>query len=162
MSALLCNLRRFPNIETLIVDFDFHLAADVQYEHWGNTILGLMADDEAESRDIIELKEGDEAWRALMGKTFNAISANQNQGVVRDLVVRMCPIRPSSPFGTEQLDGWLETLESFRFEIYAHDIGACWYVIFTILTPIIGEVIGMLQVAAIKSERLQYHPSASR
>ena len=140
-SALLCNLRKFPKVETLIVDFMFHLGDHSIRDHWGDTIGSMVEDEEDETPETIEQKEMGEACRALMVKTLRAISVNQNKGAVQTLEVRMCPLWAVSALGTQQLNEWLATLSAFRFEIDAGDTGRGWYVMFLVLNANVGNIV---------------------
>jgi len=99
VKTVLTDLSQFPCLETLIVDFDFHLNEEDGFEHWDDVLVNLTADDDDETVEEIEKAEEQEAWRALIKKTFEAICMDASNGI-RELVVKDCPIRVNSVLGS--------------------------------------------------------------
>ena len=65
---LLSDLRRFPNLETLSVEFNHDFD---DYNEWKEEGTNQAA--EVENMEEIRQKEGEEAWRALMLKVWDAV-----------------------------------------------------------------------------------------
>ena len=89
VAHLLSNLGRFRNLETLSIEFD-HAFGD--YEEW------KLPPEEVEDLEEIRQKEGQEAWRALMLKAWEAVCSN-DRTVVRKLV--SCPTHRKKISGSE-------------------------------------------------------------
>lgn len=103
VKSVLSNLSQLPYLETLIVDFDFHLNEQEREEHWDDLLTNLTADDDDETMEEIEKAEEQEGWRALMKKTFEAICMGASNGA-RELVIKDCPIRANSILGSGQFN----------------------------------------------------------
>ena len=80
VADLLSNLSRFRNLETLSVEFDYNFS---DYGEWWEE--GINPADEVEDLEEVRQKEGEEAWRALMLKVWEAICLN-DAPVIRKLV----------------------------------------------------------------------------
>lgn len=80
---LLINLKRFPNLKSLSVEFDYDFDDFEEWEEEGVNLLG-----EIEEMEEIREREGGEAWRALMVKVWEAISENK-AGVIEKLVSQL-------------------------------------------------------------------------
>ena len=98
LDAILGGLSQFPNLETLVIDFHFHVAGDAEFERYE---IGL--NDEFETEEEIANLEEQEGWRALVKKTFNALSVNTSD-TVQKLVVKDCPISRNTVLGSERLN----------------------------------------------------------
>jgi hypothetical protein len=70
--------RLFPNLERVIIEFDFDEAE--WYEHWGEDIM----QDEYESVDKAVEVECSDAWRALLCETFEALANNAENKCASD------------------------------------------------------------------------------
>ncbi|KAL9047322.1 MAG: hypothetical protein Q9206_006836 [Seirophora lacunosa] len=84
----------------------------------------MQSYDEETERQIIEA-EGKQAWRALQKQAFDAITTKDSNRS-RELVVKTCPLKATSLFGSDQMDQWLAQLQSFSFQVRARDEGAGW------------------------------------
>lgn len=80
VADLLSNLRRFANLETLSVEFNYDFD---DYHEWEEE--GVNPADAVEEMEEVRQKEGEEAWRALMPKVWEAVCMNDGP-VVRKLV----------------------------------------------------------------------------
>ena len=80
VADLLSNLRRFRNLETLSVEFDYDFGG---YDEWEEE--GVNPSSEVEDSEEVRLKESEEAWRALMSKVWEAVCLNDGP-VIRKLV----------------------------------------------------------------------------
>lgn len=80
VANILGDLRIFPSLKTLAVEFDFNFE---DYAEWEEE--GVDPSQEPETEEEMKRNEGEEAWRALMVKVWEAISRNEG-GVVRKLV----------------------------------------------------------------------------
>jgi hypothetical protein len=76
--------RLFPNLERVIIEFDFD--EDEWYDHWGEDIM----QQEYESVDKAVEVECSDAWRALLCETFEALANN---------VENECAGNGSGPYG---------------------------------------------------------------
>ncbi|KAL8644075.1 MAG: hypothetical protein Q9210_007436 [Variospora velana] len=131
VKTVMSNLAVFPNLETLILHFDLEKIQDDRFE-------ALLLDEEEETEEQTREAEAQQAWRALQKQTFEVITS-KDSNKCRELVVKICPLRSTSMFGSKQMNQarstililfdaskWLAQLESFSFEIYAQDEGAEW------------------------------------
>ncbi|KAL8896546.1 MAG: hypothetical protein Q9207_007658, partial [Kuettlingeria erythrocarpa] len=118
--SILFDLASFPNLQALVVDFD---SEKIHRLDFGDFVDPDDRDQESEEQ-IVEA-EGRQAWRALQRQTFDAISKD-NSSRIRHLVVKTCPLKAPSLYGSEQMNEWLANLESFSFEVYAREEGADW------------------------------------
>lgn len=96
--SILSDLASFPNLQALVVDFDFEKIQDRDFEDFIQE-----DDDDQESEDQIVEAEGGQAWRALKKQTFDAISKD-NSSRIRHLVVKTCPLKATSLYGSEQMN----------------------------------------------------------
>ena len=80
VADLLSNLRRFPNLGTLSVEFNYDFD---DYHEWEAEGVNLISD--VEEMEEVRQKEGEEAWRALMLKVWEAVCLN-NGLVIKKLV----------------------------------------------------------------------------
>lgn len=117
LSTVLSNLSQFPILETLIVDFDFRLEERHWYDHRDDVLASIIGDEDEETEDEIQKAEAQEGKRALVKKTFDAISMGAPDSI-RELIFKDCPIRADSVFGSERFNKWLKKLESFKFQTY--------------------------------------------
>ncbi|KAL9010162.1 MAG: hypothetical protein Q9173_004875 [Seirophora scorigena] len=112
VTSVLSNLAIFPNLKTLILDFDLENVQDDYVDDF------LLTEDEETEQQITEV-EGKQAWRALQKQAFDAITAKDSNNS-RELVVKTCPLKATSLFGSEQM------YQSFSFQVRARDEGAGW------------------------------------
>ncbi|KAL9022244.1 MAG: hypothetical protein Q9185_000644 [Variospora sp. 1 TL-2023] len=114
VETVMSNLAVFPNLETLILHFDLEKIHEDHFEDFSQ-------EDEEETEGQTREAEAKQAWRALQKQTFEAITS-MDSNKCRELVVKICPLKPTSVFGSTQMN----QLESFSFEIYAQDgVGWC-------------------------------------
>ncbi|KAI4113185.1 MAG: hypothetical protein LQ345_005776 [Seirophora villosa] len=118
VKRVLSNLAIFPNLETLILDFDLE---SVKYDDFEDVMQRYAEETE---QQIIEA-EGKRAWRALQKQVFDAITT-KDSNKSRELVVKTCPLKATSLFGSDQMNQWLAQLQSFSFQVRARDEGAGW------------------------------------
>ena len=76
----MADLRQFPNLQTLSLEFDYDFE---DYDEWEEE--GVNPANNIELGEMIWSKEGQEAWRALMMEAWEAVSQNRD-GVVKHLV----------------------------------------------------------------------------
>ncbi|KAL8966724.1 MAG: hypothetical protein Q9197_005823 [Variospora fuerteventurae] len=115
VETVMSNLAVFPNLETLILHFDLEKVHEDHFEDF------FLQDDEEETEGQTREAEAKQAWRALQKQTFEAITS-MDSNKCRELVVKICPLKPMSVFGSKKMN----QLESFSFEIYAQGEGAGW------------------------------------
>lgn len=116
VKSVLSNLSEFPYLETLVIDFDFHLNEEEGYEHWEDLLYYLAADDDDETVEEIEKAEEQEGWRALIKKTFEAICMDASNGT-RELIVKDCPIRANSVLGSDRFNKVCATISINFLEV---------------------------------------------
>ncbi|KAL8959030.1 MAG: hypothetical protein Q9193_004030 [Seirophora villosa] len=118
VKSVLSNLAIFPNLEKLILDFDLENVQDGSFEDL------MQSHDEETEQQIIEA-EGKQAWRALQKQAFDAITT-KGSNKSRELVVKTCPLKATSLFGSEQMNQWLAQLQSFSFQVRGRDDRGIW------------------------------------
>jgi hypothetical protein len=114
---VLSNLDRFPSLHSLSVDFAF----DFDAIYWLDS--DLMMD--AESAEQINEAEETVSWRALMAKTWAAVSENPCPRITT-LQIRQLPGRKASTFDALRFHDFLGTLEAFDLAVHGSDNGAGW------------------------------------
>ena len=106
VNEILSNLSQFPHLETLVIDFDFHLNEEDPPYRWGDVLSDLLADDAVgavENKEEMKKAEEQEGWRALVKRTLEAVSRNKSSHV-RELVYKDYPIIVNSVFGSENFN----------------------------------------------------------
>ena len=88
LDAVLSGLLQFPNLETLVIDFF--------------NIIEAKVESHCENEEAFVTKEEQEVWKALVKKTFDAVSMNTSD-TVHKLVVKDCLITRSSVVGSGRL-----------------------------------------------------------
>ena len=104
VNHVLSNLSQFPNLRTLIVDFDFHIhnGPDGMDYHW-DFLLYASSGVNDETVEEVEEAERQEGWRALVKKTLLAVSS-QGTDSVQAFVFKIYPINTNSVFGSAVLN----------------------------------------------------------
>lgn len=74
VQSVLCNLASFPNVETLILDFNFQKVDGEDPED-------LMMDEDEETEEQIKEAENRHAWRALQKRTFQAVTQEGSNNI---------------------------------------------------------------------------------
>lgn len=121
VDAVLSDLRQFPNLETLSIEFAYQFD---DYEEWEGA-LDMCAPEETDE----EVREAEEeiAWRALMARTYEALTRNQELHL-RGLVFRQLGPKRVSSLNSEAFHGFLSHLERFSVSIHGEDNGAGWMI----------------------------------
>lgn len=70
VDALLCDLQRFPSLEKLSIDFGS--------SYVGTRGINLLRLDETETQEQVLKAESSSAWRALMSRTYSALTQNKS------------------------------------------------------------------------------------
>ncbi|KAF2472374.1 uncharacterized protein BDR25DRAFT_302595 [Lindgomyces ingoldianus] len=114
---ILSNLSRFPKLEKLVVEFpcdDDDLAR------------GFYNFDEEESYEQAVEVESEEAWRALMAKSYEAVGRN-SQHSIKTLELRGLVARQASSWNGQGFRNFLGGMESFIISIKGgnNDVGWC-------------------------------------
>ena len=108
-----------PNLETVVISFDFRFNDAIMYERsrrpgeedWSAHIESEL--DHQKAKYI-------EAWDPLTDRILGALSENP-RGTPKGLVVKFPPVRIGSISKSKRLDHWLGGLTSFMFEVYDND-----------------------------------------
>ncbi|KAK4692312.1 hypothetical protein P7C71_g4862, partial [Lecanoromycetidae sp. Uapishka_2] len=119
VDALLSDLRQFPNLETLSVEFAYRFD---DYKEWDE---GLDLCAEEETDEEVEIAEKGIAWRALMLKTYEALTKNREHHL-KTLEVRQLVPKKVSIWKSQTFHDLLSRVERFRLSIYGEDNGAGW------------------------------------
>lgn len=113
---ILSNLRvYFPNLDSLNIGFAWELYKTDKWDEWPLETLSGWEDDER----AFELEE-EEAYRALIGKVWAAISLNE-AGIVKSLKMRHFVPKVVSTFFSPQFDLFLSGVEKFHISMWGSD-----------------------------------------
>ena len=116
--TVLSNLQRFPNLQTLSIEFSF----DTGWEEYEDDFYMFMDEETAEQAVSAEENEG---WRAMMTKTFTALAQNKNPCIKGLEILRLVP-KEVSAFSDPAFHDFLGSLEWFKFSLHGDDNGAGW------------------------------------
>lgn len=116
--TVLSDLRCFPRLKTLSIEFP------VNFRRGGWSMYWEMFDEE-ETQAEIQSAEENEGWRALMAKTFDALSLNDKASVKALEIRELYPLEVST-FHSEAFHDFLGTLERFDLSLFGGDNGAGW------------------------------------
>ena len=121
VDVILSDLKCFPNLETLSIHFPYKFC---DYDEWDGG-LDLCAEEETDE----ETKSAEEkiAWRALMSKTYEALSRNKNHSLKSLKLKQFGPIKVST-FSDSSFHDFLSSIEDFTLSIYGEDNGAGWQI----------------------------------
>lgn len=114
--GLLCNLQRFPSLERLSIEFDYNLES---LDLW---IESIERSTEVETTEQVLEAEASVAWRALMSRTYSALTQNKSPHF-KHLEIRNLMTRKVSTFSHTAFHKFLNHLEQFTISIYGEDTG---------------------------------------
>ena len=109
VSYVLSHLKRFPNLSTLVIGFDFDWFWQLGEEH-GNHI----NNDASRSRDEVLMDEKVEAWRALMVESYAAVQCNKE---LQHLHIKDLPPTEISTFTNEKFHKFLGRVKRFELSV---------------------------------------------
>lgn len=119
VDTILSDLQQFPNLETLSIEFAYHFD---DHKEWDEGLdFGAQEETDEEVRDA----EEDIAWRALMAKTYEALTRNTDLHL-KALEIRQLVPKRVSTFSSQPFRDLLSHVERFRLSIYGQDNGAAW------------------------------------
>jgi len=118
--TVLSNLQSFPHLKALSIDFPVNF----KREDWGFSFYWEMFDEE-ETEDEIQSAEENEGWRALMAKTFDALSQNDKPSIKTLKIEKLYPLE-LSPFRSEAFHDFLSPLDRFDLSLFGGENGAGW------------------------------------
>ena len=119
VEVLLSGLQRFTCLETLSVEFAYH------FDDWDQWEDGLDLCAEVETEEQVKAAEEEEAWRALMAKTYDALL--RNQGIhFKTLDINQIVQKKVSTFNSKLFHDFLGHFEQFTLSIRGEDNGAGW------------------------------------
>jgi hypothetical protein len=108
VGKVLSDLKRFPNLRTVTFEFPFEWGEwDDQYD--------LFRD--PESSDDIRTAEEDEGWRALMLKSFDALSKNTTSSI-EEFEIKRLVAKEVSAFTSMDFHGFLGKLKTFSVSLH--------------------------------------------
>ena len=113
---VLTHLSLFPNLETLSIQFPFHVESLREQ---------IDGQDPLESAEVVREEEAKYGWRALMTSSYTAVAKN-SVGVVKSLVLRNIVMKESSAWETEEWRSFLRGLTKFDVSMRGWDNGAGW------------------------------------
>lgn len=119
VQSILAGLQRFPNLRSVSVEFDLDLSNDDKWED------GFYIFDVRETPDENVKAESNEGWRALMAKTWTAISHNTDPHFKAFEIRQLLPIEVST-FREPQFHRFLSTIECFSLSTHGNDNGVGW------------------------------------
>ena len=94
------NFSTFPNLETLVIHFDFNITEDARADcDWSEMYIDLLGNERGDSDADSEEAEETHAWRALMKGTLEDVSAGGSDNV-RELIYRGYFLESCSAFGS--------------------------------------------------------------
>ena len=115
---VLSSLDRFPNLHTLSIDIHWHFE-----EEWDEELPYWVFEDDESDEDVKEAEEKQD-WRALVAKTYAALSENPHLHI-KALEIRQFMFRNHTPFCTDFFHDLLGTLERFGLSLRGGE-SACW------------------------------------
>ncbi|MCJ1247481.1 hypothetical protein MMC30_004695 [Trapelia coarctata] len=118
--TLLSDLQRFPRLKTLSIEFPVNF----KRKNWGFAFYSEMFDEE-ETEDEIQSAEENEGWRALMAKTFTALSLNDKPSIKTLEIKKLYPFEIST-FRSETFHDFLGPLDRFDLSLFGGENGAGW------------------------------------
>ena len=114
---ILSKVREFSNLERLVVEFDWdENQLERAFYHFEKT----------EDHGQIEMIEREDAWRALMAKTYAAIGTNQGVSKIKSLEMKDVLAKVPSSWGSGGFKAFLGSIEEFKISIRGMDNGAGW------------------------------------
>ncbi|MCJ1429981.1 hypothetical protein MMC29_007896 [Sticta canariensis] len=119
VDALLCNLQWFPSLRRLSIRFDYNFAS---LDEW---IYGLEFEAKPETPQQILESESSAAWRALMSRTFYALTKNKSPNF-KHLEIRQLHSKDVSTFSNAAFHECLNHFEQFTLSIHGEDDGEGW------------------------------------
>ncbi|MCJ1426070.1 hypothetical protein MMC29_003972 [Sticta canariensis] len=119
VDALLCNLQWFPSLERLSIRFDYNFES---MDDWVEG-LDLLAEPET-PQQVLEF-EASAAWRALMSRTFYALTKNKPPNF-KHLEIRQLHSKNVSTFSNAAFHECLNHFEHLTLSIHGEDNGAGW------------------------------------
>lgn len=108
--STLANLQCFPNLQSLIVEFDFDFDDIDKWDHIEELFWC------AESPEEVDFLETQEAWRAIMAKSWTAISKNTKPHF-RSLEMRQMMPKIVSTYQSEEFHTLLNVMEHFSISM---------------------------------------------
>lgn len=111
VKVLLSDLTRFPNLSSLIIEFDLELEDE---EKWGNYFALFV---KSENQDTVVREESKWSWRALMLETWTSVAQECNRQVKTLELRRQIP-RRTSAFELPHVQNFLSTVEVFKLGLW--------------------------------------------
>jgi hypothetical protein len=109
VGKVLSDLKRFPNLRTVTFEFPF------DWGEWEQPWTWLYV---PESSDDIHIAEENEGWRALMLKSFDALSKNTTSSI-EEFEIRRLVAKEVLAFTSKNFHDFLGKLK--RFSVSLHD-----------------------------------------
>jgi len=116
--TVLSDLTCFPHLKTLSIEFP------VNFKRGDWSVYWAMFDEE-ETQDEVQTAEENEGWRALMAKTFDALSLNGKPSIKALEIRKLYPLEVST-FRSEAFHDFLGTLDRFDLSLFGGNNGAGW------------------------------------
>ena len=116
VEALLSNLQWFPFLQRLSIKFDYKFA---NFDEWNEGLdLGTCPET---PQEVLEA-EASAAWRALMSRTFEALTKNKPPNF-KHLEIRQLHSKHVSTFSDASFHEYLNHLEQFTLSIHGENSG---------------------------------------
>lgn len=109
--SVLSNLQRFPNLQTVKIEFPFHWAEVVEFD-------GLLEEDETPQEVLVA--ENTQDWRACMACAFDAFSQNATAHFETLELKNLFP-KEVSTFRSDAWHHFLGTIQHIRLSVKEYD-----------------------------------------
>jgi hypothetical protein len=120
VEEVLSHLERFPRLECLSVQFKCGETESLDRDAVTSNLYEIWSEAPDPFRDFaaLKLEEGKSDWRAMMARTYDAISSSKRPSTLTTLELR--DVLPSgvSSFTTEDWQAFLKTLKAFRLSLH--------------------------------------------
>ena len=119
VDGLISDLQRFPSLERLTLDFDYEFE-DTDGFSWPEYTFA-----EEETPEQVLEAEASVAWRALMSRTYSALSQNRSPHF-KHLEIRNLIWKDVSTYKDAAFHDFLSHIEQFTFSIHVHESLQGW------------------------------------
>lgn len=116
VSSILADLKCFPNLQTLTVEFDFGFRDQTKWSYVPQIF------NEQEDCQQVAMAEMNEAWRSLMAKVWNALVQNTDPHF-KNLGIRHMVPKEVSTFRKPEFGAFLNAMEHFSLTAHGNVTG---------------------------------------
>jgi hypothetical protein len=125
VEEVLSHLDRYPRLESLSVQFKCGETEALDQDAVTSNMYDIWVDTADPFRDFAALKLKEEKcdWKAMMARTYDAISESERPSALTTLELRNVLPSGVSSFTTEAWQAFLKTLKVFRLSLHGNDNG---------------------------------------